>query len=177
MEPTYKEKKDKYLGKINKLKSIQFTNPTLDKIKDQIDFYSFLKEVLKSTDISRGCSFNNELLIKIKIGDTTHTFTPYLRTLSTFNKMSMVIDLEELNTLINNGTTQIDLSDDDKYQEIIRNAVILGYIYLLRLNKKIRFFSINRLNPIAKAIVQMVYEINKHKAEETDEDIPPEDQC
>ena len=173
MDPGYKEKKDKYLSKIDKATEIKFTPNTLQKIKNIIEYNSFLKNVIKSNDISRGCSFNDELQIRIKIGDTAYSFIPYQKSLSTFNNISMVVELDELINNFKNGFADVDLSDDEKYGDIIQNAVILGYIFLLKLNRKIKFYSINKLNPVTKKIVQMVYEINKESIDidsDTDEE-------
>lgn len=120
-----------------------------------------VKEVLKANDISRGCSLNNELQIRIKIGETIHIFVPRYRTLVSYNDVSMMVELMELINNINNGLVILDLTDPSKFNGLLSNAVILGYIFLLNLNKKLKFKSINGLNPFAKRIVQMVLETNK----------------
>jgi hypothetical protein len=162
MELDYKLKKNKYHEKIEKkFNSITFTPETIVIISSLINYWSFLKEVLKANNISRGCSLNNELQIRIKIGEIIHIFVPNYKTLVTYNDVSMMVELMELINNINNGLVILDLSDQSKFHGLLSNAVILGYIFLLNLNNKIKFKSINGLNPFTKKIVQMVLEVNK----------------
>jgi hypothetical protein len=72
----------------------------------------------------------------------------------------MIIETSNLIDYIKKGTTELDLSDETRYNGLLTNNVILGYIFLLNLNKKIKFKHINVLNPFAKKIVQMVLDAN-----------------
>ncbi len=162
MEIDYKDKKDKYYEKIEKLESsINFTPETVTKVINLINHWDFLKEVLTINDVKRGCSLNNELQIRIKIGDKIYIFVPNYRTLVTSNDISMILELMNLENRLQKNETMFDLSNDAKYKGIINNAVILGYIFLMRMNRKIKFKDIKHLNPIAKKIVEMVFDINK----------------
>ncbi len=49
----------------------------------------------------------------------------------------MIIETSNLIDYIKKGTTELDLSDETKYHKLLTNTVILGYIFLLNLNKKL----------------------------------------
>jgi hypothetical protein len=156
----YKEKAIKYKTKTNYLiNSFNFSPNTIKLINEKITYYSFLKDVITSKSIERKCNFNEELQITIKIGDTNYVYHPSNKVLITYNDITMYWTIDEL---IQNNSKEIDLSDP-KYDEIIKNCVILGYIFLLKHNKAIKFFTLKKLYPFVQKIVQMVFENNKKK--------------
>ena len=96
----------------------------------------------------------------VKIGNNILKFTLSNNGLITHNDISMIIHTEELYKKIKNGEKIIDMSDENIYGNIINNSIILGYIFMLGLNNKIHFYSLNKLYPFVKKIVEMVFIIN-----------------
>jgi len=174
MSNNYKEQKDKYLSKIN-MSDITFTDSTLEIIRERINYYMFLKNILKEEYITRLCNFNSEIQINIKIGNTVYKYFASNNALITYNDIIMVVDVDNLNKLVKTGKTEIDMSASF-YIDIINNSIILGYIFMLGFNKKIKFNSINRLFPYVKKIVEMVFKENGVKINYDDHDVTEEPQ-
>ena len=179
LDNDYLQKKEKYSKKISQelIPKIIFTPDTINKINEKIQNLSYLKNVLKFKDITVGCSINNEFMIGIQIGDNNFRFIPYNKSLVSYNDILMISIVDELVNNTKPGDNHIDLTNEN-IEEYIRNCIILGYIFVNKLNKKIKFFSIYQLNPIARQIVRMVFEYNNKPIPEVPEEIPEVDiQC
>ncbi len=175
----YLHKKEKYSKKISLelMPKIIFTMDTINKINNKIESLAYLKTVLKFSDIIVGCSINNEFMIGIQIGDNNFRFIPYNKSLATYNDILMLTIIDDMVNNIKPGDNNIDMTNENN-DEYIRNCIILGYIFVNKLNKKIKFFSIYQLNPIARQIVKMVLEYNNKPIPEMPDDVPDLDiQC
>lgn len=151
-----KDKSDKYLSKIKVLEeSLFFTEETNNIIKKTIIEMKYLEE-LDEKSINNNIDIDN--VIRIKCGNTYYKFNIEHNILVTPNDITTYV---ELDYLINNNRQPIDLSDDKKYYNLIRNIVFLGYIFLRKLNGNIEIDSINYTPPFAQKIINMVLEMNK----------------
>jgi len=162
-----------------------FNNETEEKIKKVIKYYEFLKYSLNKNTIELNTNMNDTIVIEIKIGDNYMSqLVPYNNALATdknltsfdkIDKLTEEIQNQEIqnqetqNQEIQNQETQNQETqnqetinmNDEMYDDIINNAVILGYIFLQKLNKKIGFCSLQKVNPVFKKIITMVLELNK----------------
>lgn len=161
MDQNYKIKKEKYNKKITeKLASnITFNVETHNKIVKVIKQFNFIKNILKKKHIMRTCTINNDLQIIINIGESVMKYTPYRNGIITFNDIVEMVTTDELLDSLKVGDNELDLLANE-YENIIKDAVVLGYIFLLNYEKKIKFYSIKNLNPVTKKIVEMVYKEN-----------------
>ena len=152
-----KDKSDKYFSKIKVLEeSSFFTEETNNIIKKTIIEMKYLKELDEESIINKNIYIDN--VIRIKCGNTYYKFNIEHNILVTPDD---IVTSVELNKLVKNNSQHLDLSDDKKYYDLIRNIVFLGYIFLKKLNGNIEIDSINDVPLFAQKIINMVFEMNK----------------
>jgi hypothetical protein len=155
MNSNFQVKSEKYLEKIKELeKTITFTEETNNIIKKLINEMNYLK-VLNVTNINNN---NIDSVIKIKINNKYYKFNIQHNVLVTTND---IVESVELSELVNSNSKQIDLTDNNRYGNLIRDIVFLGYIFLKDLNSNIGINSIDDVPPFAQEIINMVSKMNK----------------
>ncbi len=186
IEPDFKKSAAKYSNKITKhieskmeqkqTNTFIFTQQSKEKIIKIIKHYDFLITTLQPDDVNKYYNYEGEPQINIMLGNSSYLFSVYMNTLINRNDMSMILKMEKLFSNISNKLKKENVSfdiinliksdsddsdeSDNAYINIIKNAAVLGYIFIKKLNKNIQFNSLKKLHPFIKSIIEMTYSVN-----------------